>query len=52
MTLIHSSECSSMGLLTFRISKVGSVKNIAEVVDAQKQVDLAYIQLYNTLVLQ
>ena len=52
MTLIHSYVCHSMGLLTFRISKVGSVENIAEVVDTKKQVDLAYIQLYNTLILQ
>lgn len=41
-----------MDLLTFRISEVGSVENIAEVVDTQKQVGLAYIQLYNTLILQ
>ena len=41
-----------MDLLTIKISKVGSVGNIAEIVDTQKQVGLPYIQLYNTLILQ
>ena len=41
-----------MGLLTFRISKVASVENIAKVVDTQKQVGFSDLQLYNTLILQ